>query len=207
MADKSKLADLPGDVTVSAPQRLAKGYRDYERYHVTLAGAGGGMVEQQRDILRAGKVVAILPVDLARDEVILLRQFRMAAHLANGRGDMVEVVAGRAEPGEPVAEAARRECTEEIGVAPDKLVALFSYLTTPGLTDEEVTMYLAAVDTSQVREGEAETVDGEHLHLLRVPIDSAIAALGSGALREGPLLIALQWLALNRDQLPALLGA
>lgn len=204
--DKSKLVDLPADVTVSAPERLAKGYRDYERYHVTLEGADGVEVEQQRDILRAGKVVAVLPLDLARDEVILLRQFRMAAHLANGRGDLVEVVAGRVEPGEPVAEAARRECTEEIGVAPAKLVELFTYLTTPGLTDEEVTMYLAAVDTSRVGEGAAETVDGEQLHRLRVPIGAAIAALDSGAMREGPLLIALQWLALNRGRLRELLS-
>ncbi len=177
MTDKSELADLPADVTVSPPERLAKGYRDYRRYHVTLAGADGAAVEQQRDILRAGKVVAVLPVDIARDEIVLLRQFRLAAHLANGRGDLVEIVAGRVEDGEPLIDAARRECTEEIGVAPAKLVELFSYLSTPGITDEEIIVFLGAVDASQVKEGAVATVDGEQLHLLRVPIDAALAAL------------------------------
>lgn len=205
MAKKSELADLPADVSVSSPERLAKAYRDYERYHVTLAGADGAAVEQQRDILRAGKVVALLPIDLARDEVVLIRQFRLAAHFANGRGDLVEIVAGRVDAGEQLATAARRECGEEIGIIPDRIVEVFSYLTTPGLTDEEVTVFVATVDASQVKEGAVATVDGEQLYVLRVPIDAAIAALGSGSVHEGPLLIALQWLALNRSRLAALL--
>ena len=40
---------------------------------------------------------------------------------------------------------------------------------------------------------------------MRVSIDAALAALDGGAMHNGPLLIALQWLALNRDRLPALL--
>ncbi len=205
MADKSELADLPADVSVSPPDRLAKGYRDYQRYHVTLSGADGATVEQQRDILRAGQVVAVLPVDLARDEIVLIRQFRLAAHLANGRGDLVEIVAGRVEDGEQLAAAARRECAEEIGVAPEKLVELFTFLSTPGVTDEEITVFLGAIDASQIKEGAVATVDGEQLRILRVSIVAAIGALDSGAVHEGPMLIALQWLALNRTRLAALL--
>ena len=205
MARKPELADLPADVSVSAPERLAKGYRDYERYHVTLKGSDGAPVAQQRDVLRAGKVVAVLPVDLARDEIVLLRQFRMAAHLANGHGDLIEIVAGRVEAGEHPTVAARRECAEEIGVSPAKIVELFTYLPTPGITDEEITVFLGAIDPTQVKEGAVATVDSEQLYLMRVSIDAALAAINSGALRNGPLLIALQWLALNRDRLPALL--
>ena len=67
---------------------------------MTITAADGRPVEQQRDVLLAGKVVAVLPLDLARDEIVLIRQFRLSAHLANGRGDMVEIVAGRVEPDE-----------------------------------------------------------------------------------------------------------
>lgn len=205
MADKSKLSDLPADVSVSPPERLAEAYREYERYHVTIKDADGAPAEQQRDILRGGKVAAVLPVDLARDEIVLLRQFRLPAHFANGHGDLIEIVAGRVEAGEQPAAAARRECAEEIGVSPTKIVELFTYLPTPGIADEEVTLYLGVVDASEVQEGAVATVDSEQLYLMRVPIDAALAALNSGALRNGPLLIALQWLALNRDRLPALL--
>lgn len=205
MIKKSDLADLPGDISVSPPEPLAKGYRDYERYRVTLKGAGGAPVEQQRDVLRAGEVVAVLPVDLARGEIVLLRQFRMAAQLANGRGDLIEIVAGRVEVGEQPAAAARRECAEEIGVAPARIIELFTYLPTPGITDEEVTVFLGSIDAARIKEGAVATTDSEHLYLMRVPIDTALAAIDSGRLRNGPLLIALQWLALNRDRLPALL--
>jgi len=205
MSDKDKLADLPADVSVSSPERLAKAYRDYERYHATLAGADGKPVVQQRDILRAGQVVAVVPVDIARDEIVLIRQFRLPVHLGNGRGDIVETVAGRVEPGEAPHAAAERECTEEIGVFPAKLVELFSYFPTPGIADEEIVVYLGAVDASKVRDGAVATVDGEQLYLMRVSIDDALAALDGGLMHNGPLLIALQWLALNCDRLSALL--
>lgn len=206
MDRKSEVADLPADVTVTSPERLAAGYRDYERYHVTLAGADGKPVEQQRDVIRAGKVVAVLPVDLTRDELVLIRQFRLAAHLATGRGDLIEIVAGRVEAGEQPLAAARRECGEEIGIEPARLVELFTYLPTPGIADEEVTVFLGAIDAVRIREGTVATTDGEQLYLLRVSIDAALAALNSGALHNGPLLIALQWLALNRDRLAEILG-
>jgi ADP-ribose pyrophosphatase len=38
--------------------------------------------------------------------------------------------------------------------------------------------------------------------LTRVPIDAALAALEGRAIHNGPLIIALQWLALNRSRLP-----
>ncbi|MGA2567209.1 MAG: NUDIX hydrolase [Pseudolabrys sp.] len=206
MHDARELADRPADVAVSQPELLAKGYRDFQRYRVALQ-VGGTPVAQTRDMLMAGKVVAVLPIDLARDEIVLIRQFRLPAHLATGRGEMIEIVAGRAEQGESLIEAARRECTEEIAVVPSQLVALFSYLTTPGLTDEEVTVFLGAVDAAWVPARAGAAREGEHLSTLRVSIDAAIAALSQGVMHNGPLLIALQWLALNRTRLAEILGA
>ena len=205
MRDRPDLADLPADVAFSAPELLAKGYLDYLRYRLTLQGDDHAPLAQTRDLLLAGKVVAVLPIDLARDEVVLIRQFRLAAQLANGRGNMIEMVAGRVEAGEALADAARRECAEEIGVMPAALVELFSYLTTPGITDEEVTVFVAAVDASQVPQRSGAAMEGEQIATLRVSIDAAIAALAQGAMRNGPLVMALQWLALNRSRVAELL--
>jgi ADP-ribose pyrophosphatase len=205
MAEDREIADHAAEIALSAPELLAKGYRDYWRYRLTLKDADRD-VAQQRDVIRAGKVAAVLPLDVQRDEIVLIRQCRLPAHLANGRGDLVEIVAGRIEPHETPIEAARRECAEEIGVAPGVLVELFSYLTTPGLTDEQVTIFLAAVDAARVHEGAHATPDGERLHIFRASIDAALAALAAGTLHNGPLLIALQWLALNRSRIASLLG-
>ena len=200
-----QLSDLPADVALSKPELLAKGYRDYQRYRLTLTGMDGAPVAQVRDVLRAGKVVAVLPIDLARDEIVLIRQFRLPAHLADGKGDMIEIVAGRVEAGEQPIVAARRECAEEIGVTPAALVELFSYLTTPGIADEQITIFLAAIDAGKVPARTANAAEGERIQTLRVSIDAALAAVGRGTMRNGPLIIALQWLALNRGRAAELL--
>ena len=148
----------------------------------------------------------VIPVDVSRQKIVMIRQFRLPAHLANGRGDLVEFVAGRVEAGETLAEAASRECKEEIGVAPGKLVELLTYLSTPGVTDEEVTVFLAAVDTAQVREGPLVSPDGEQLYVNLISIDEAVAALDRNAMRGASLVIGLQWLALNRNRVAELLG-
>ena len=129
---------------------------------------------------------------------MLIRQFRVAAQLANGKGDLVEIVAGHVEENEAPPATARRECIEEIGVAPELLIELFTYLTSPGISDEEVTLFLGIVDASRA----ALAPDArEASALLRVSIDAALSALSAGTVRNGPLVTALQWLALNRARL------
>jgi ADP-ribose pyrophosphatase len=206
MSSRRDLADLPADASVSRPKLLARAYRDYHRYGVTVASGDHRPVTQERDVLMGGKVVLVIPVDVSRQKIVMIRQFRLPAHLANGRGDLVEFVAGRVEAGETLAEAASRECKEEIGVAPGKLVELLTYLSTPGVTDEEVTIFLAAVDTEQVREGPLVSPDGEQLYVNLISIDEAVAALDRNARRAGHLVIGLQWLALNRNRVSELLG-
>jgi ADP-ribose pyrophosphatase len=201
MRDPRELADCPADATLSPAESLGKGFFNYQRFKVTLTAG-----TQTRDIVRAGKVVAVLPLDIERGEIVMIRQFRPAAQLASGKGEMIEIVAGRVEPGESVAETARRECQEEIGVAPGRLVELFSYLPTPGLTDEEVTLFVAAVDAARVPE-QTHPTEGEHITVLRIPIDAALEALTKGTMHNGPLLVALQWLALNRVRIADLLRA
>src|SRR5262249_38248578 len=116
----------------------------------------------------------------------LIRQFRLAAHLANGKGDLVEIVAGHVEANETPLASARRECVEEIGVAPQVLVELFSYLISPGLTDEEITLFLGIVDSSRVGIAAGASAEREATALLRVPIDAALAALSGGAIHKRP---------------------
>src|SRR3974390_3757700 len=123
MADEYKLADRSAEVAVSAPELLAKGFLPYQRYRVTLKGPDV-TVRQTRDILLAGRVVAVLPVDLARGEVLLIRQFRLPAHLADGCGDMVETVAGRAEAGGKLQKTTRGGCQKKNGVRPAELLEL-----------------------------------------------------------------------------------
>ena len=76
MADFRKLADLPAKAHIPEPKTLAKAYRDYLRYRLTLAGPQGA-VEQTRDVILAGKVVAVLPVNDESQVLIITNQGKM----------------------------------------------------------------------------------------------------------------------------------
>jgi ADP-ribose pyrophosphatase len=199
-ADRA-IADRKADVTLEGPSPVGQGYMRYERYQLAIHRPGEEALLQQRDVLRASRVAAVLPIDLARGQLVLIRQFRLPAHLATGRGELVEIVAGRVEHGETASDAALRECVEEIGVAPQRLVELYSALPTPGFTDEYITFFIGFVDASKVpaRAGAAE--ENEDTRPFVVSIDDAVAALDRGQIANGLLISALQWLALHRERL------
>jgi ADP-ribose pyrophosphatase len=200
---EEELSDRAIAAQVEGPELLARGYRPYERFRVTLPNSDAGVHE--RDIVRVGEVVAIVAVDLARDEIVLVREFRIGAHLATGKGDLVQVPAGRVEKDEPLLEAARRECLEEAGVEPAKLVELFGVMPSPAMSDEHHTYFLAAVDASKVPERAGLAAEREETRPIRVKIDDALAAMASGSMQYGAARIGLQWLEINRGRLKELL--
>ncbi len=106
--DDSDLSDAAVEVDLTGPDNRGGGFYRYERYRVRLDGAAF-----ERDAVRIGRVVVILPVDLERDEIVLIRQFRLGAHLALGKGDMVELPAGgssraKTSPMPPAANATKK---------------------------------------------------------------------------------------------------
>jgi ADP-ribose pyrophosphatase len=190
------LSDSAADVALDGPEDRGGGKYRYQRYRVT---AGGQTVE--RDVVRVGPVVVVIPVDLQRNEVVMLRQFRLGAHLAIGRGEQVELPAGHVEAGEAAIDAARRECLEEIGVAPDVLVPLFGMLPSPGMSDEHQTFFLGLVDAAKAADRAGAAHEHEDTRPFHVPIGRAIDALAQGGMQYGATVLGLQWLALNRARL------
>jgi ADP-ribose pyrophosphatase len=195
------IADAKVEADVRPRTVLGRGYFSYERCDVMRKEIGSPTRGSTVDIIRGGQVAAVLAYDPTRDEIVLIRQFRPTAHLALGLGEMVEIVAGRVEPGEEVAETARRECVEEIGLAPRALRPLITYLPTPGVTDETITIFLGVVDAETLPELAGAADEGEETRPVRVSIETALCALDSGNVHNGNLIIALQWLALNRERL------
>ncbi len=199
-ATSPDITDLPVAVAVSAPESVGQGFRPYDRFGVTIAGRGGREVSYTRDILRVGNVAAVLAIDPGRDCFVLIRQFRLAAHLATGRGEIVEIVAGGIEAGEAPEAAARRECVEEIGIAPSALLPLYRFMPTPGATDEFVNVFLGIVDSSRVPVEAGAASEQEHTQPFLIRTADALASLEAGSVGNSFLLSALQWFALNRDR-------
>ena len=191
------LADEAAEVAVSPPDLLADRFRRYERYRVELKLSDGGTLVQHREILRVGPVVGVLALDPKRGELVLIRQFRLAAHISTGKGDLIEIVAGHVEAGEEPRTAAYRECIEEIGVAPQALYELFKFMPAPGMLEEYATLYLALVDAAAVPDHAGAAIENEHTRPLRITVAAALDALARNEAQNAYLILALQWLALH----------
>lgn len=101
---------------------------------ITLPKGG----EQHAEIVRHPGSVVIVPMTEGGD-VVLVRQYRHAI------GRMTwELPAGSLKPGEDVERAAVRECHEEIGLVPSRMVRLGSLFPTPGYCDEEMNFFTAS---------------------------------------------------------------
>lgn len=199
------VGDRPVPVLLGPVERLATGFRPYERHHFSLTAPDGRVVKADRDVVRCGEVIGVLPVDLVRREIVLIRQFRMAAQLATGRGELVEVPAGRVDPGETPRDAAFRECEEEIGLRPTRAVRAMTFLMAPALADEIMSLWVAEVDAQALPSQAGHPDEGEIIQPFRLGFDEAIASVHRDLWRCTPVIIALQWLALNVGRLPDLL--
>lgn len=205
-AEHGPIEDRVVAAKITPPETIGHGFRTYQRMTVEIAGAGGAALRQERDILRVGKVVAVLAYDPQARCVVLIRQFRLAAHLANGRGEIVELAAGIVEPGETDEAAALRECREEIGTAPRALLPVLTFMPSPGVTDETATLFLAIVDSREVPAEAGEPGEGEHTRPFLVSFEAVQEALATplpGTIGNAYVLTALQWLVLNRERADA----
>ena len=115
------------------------------------------------DLVEHVGAVTLLP--LGQDGLIwLVRQYR---HPAGKR--LLELPAGTLEPGEPPEECARRECREEIGMAPGRLERLGGFYLAPGYSTEYLHVFLAAdLQPSPLPGDEDEQLEIERLGLIQV---------------------------------------
>ncbi|MEC9488075.1 MAG: NUDIX hydrolase [Halanaerobium sp.] len=90
-----------------------------------------------REIVEHSGAVAVIPL-AADGRVILIRQYRAPV----GRV-LLEVPAGKLEPGEAALACARRELLEETGYQAERLSRLTGFYTSPGFANEYIHLFLA----------------------------------------------------------------
>jgi ADP-ribose pyrophosphatase len=96
-----------------------------------------GNIEATRDVVTHSGSVVLLPV-LRDGRIVLIRQYRHTV------GDyLLEVVAGRMEPGESPLTAARRELAEETGYRAKRFVKMMNVFPTPGFVTERMIAFCA----------------------------------------------------------------
>lgn len=130
---------------------------DGKLIHVTVERWG----VREREIVEHPGAVAIVAVDPA-GFMTLVRQLREAT-----RENLLEIPAGKCEPGEEPLATAARELREECGLTGGTWTLLSSFWTAPGFCRERMHVYLA----EDVDAGEPEPDDDEELELVRWHVD------------------------------------
>ena len=143
-----------------------------------------GDVTAERDVVRHNGSVVVLAVDTqtnpADPGILLIRQYRHAA----GKF-LLELPAGRIEPGEELMTAAKRELIEETGYRAAKWSRHTSYYASPGFLSEAMNIILAEDLTLR----EATPEDDERIELLMTPLSQVLAMIHRGEIEDGKTLI------------------
>jgi len=163
--------------------------------------AGGWSPEISREVFVRGSCVAVLLYDPHTDQVILIEQFRAGAIYNPDRAWLVEIVAGAIEEGETAVDVAYRESLEEAGCEIQELMVINEFYTTPGCSAERITLFCGKVDSTQI--GGIHGLDHEDEDILVRAIDfkDAYVMLENNDIESAIPIVALQWLALNKDKL------
>lgn len=170
---------------------------------------GGWSGEITREIFERGHAVAVLPYDPHLDRVVLIEQFRAGAYAAlasdwfdDGASPwLVECVAGIIEKGEAPEDVARRETLEETGCSISAVVPICHYLVSPGGSTESVFLYCGCVNAANAQGVYGISEEHENIRVFNVSSHRALAMLDDGRIINGVTIIALQWLAANRQRI------
>ncbi|MFP5344558.1 MAG: ADP-ribose diphosphatase [Gammaproteobacteria bacterium] len=179
-----------------------QGFFRLERYRLRHGLFSGGVSRVlTRELFERGHAAAVLPYDPERDAVVLIEQFRIGA-LEDAHGPwLLEIVAGVMEQGESAEDLARREAVEEAGCTIQGLLPVCDFLVSPGGTSERISLFCGRVDSRQASGVHGVHEEGEDIMAHVVPFAEAMRWLEQGRIRSASPIIALQWLALHRDEL------
>lgn len=137
--------------------------------------------ESQREIVQHGGAVAMVPVD-EKGNIYFVRQYRKPIEKF-----LLEIPAGRLEPQEVPEDCARRELAEEIGLWPDKINKLSDFFSSPGFSNEKITIFMAR----NLRESKMRPDEGEFIDVELYPLSKALAMISSGEIQDGKTIAGL----------------
>jgi ADP-ribose diphosphatase len=138
------------------------------------------------EMVRHGGASAVVPfLSDPRGEdpqVLLIRQYRYAAE-----DYLLEIPAGRLNPGEDPRDCALRELKEETGCSAEQVDHLFTMYTTPGFTDEKIHLFMA---TGLVA-GETSHEADEFLDLEPMLLSRSLELVEAGEIKDAKTALGL----------------
>jgi ADP-ribose pyrophosphatase len=143
----------------------------------------------KREIVKhPGAVAVIATTD--EGKLVLVEQFRKALERT-----LIEIPAGKLEPGEEPIVTAGRELEEETGYLCEDMEYVTSFYTSPGFADEYIHFFEAK--GLRKKEDAASLDEDEFVELLEVTLEEALVLMQDGKIHDAKTVYALQYLLLK----------
>jgi len=141
-----------------------------------------------RELVRHSGSVVVLAVDENGPEPLILleRQYRYAA-----QDYLLELPAGRIDPGESALTAGKRELLEETGYTAQNWSKVLYFYPSPGLLEETMTVFLAR----RLRPGIAQPEVDERIECSLVPLSKVLHWIMAGTICDGKTIATVLWFA------------
>lgn len=134
-----------------------------------------------REVVEHVGAVAVVPVT-NEGEVLMVRQYRHPV------GEiLLEIPAGKLDPGEEPDHCIERELLEETGTVAEKTSLIFSFYTSPGFSDELLHIYVAEGLTYRGQQLD----EDEFLELQRVPLEEAVEMIVRGEIKDAKTIVGI----------------
>lgn len=191
------------DVEILGQERAFQGFSKVDVYRLRhKLYAGGWTKELVRENSVRRPMCACLPVDVEHEQIVLVKQFRLGAYVAELSSPwMTEIPAGLVEPAETPEDVVIREVREETGCDVTELRPIAKYLPCHGSGSEKTYLFCGRTDASNAAGVHGNQHEGEDILVETLSIQDAFAKLDQGGFDNAITLIAMQWLKLNYDDI------
>ena len=141
----------------------------------------------KREIIKHPGAVAVIAVTDA-GKLVLVEQYRKSLERS-----IIEIPAGKLEPGEEPIVTARRELEEETGYGAQSFTFLQAFATSPGFADEIIHLFVAK-ELYKI-ENKADLDEDEFVDLLEVSLEEAGQMVADERIFDAKTAFAVLWLA------------
>ncbi|AZV44213.1 ADP-ribose pyrophosphatase [Peribacillus asahii] len=142
----------------------------------------------KREIIKHPGAVAVIAIT-DDGKIVMVEQYRKAMERS-----LVEIPAGKLEPGEEPLKTAERELEEETGYVCERLEHVISFYTSPGFADELVHVYVA--HQLSKKEDAASLDEDEFVEVIELTLEEAQQYIEEEKIYDAKTAYAVQYLQL-----------
>ncbi len=179
-------------VEILAQEVIAKFWSTLSKVTLRYTHRNGRAEILLREVNDHGHAAAVLALDPERGTVLLVKQMRIAAHVAGYEEAMIEVCAGLLD-GDDARTCAMREAEEELGFRVHDLQEVANVFMSPGALTERVSLFIGSYSPGdRITNGGGVAAEGEDIEVIELPLATAYGMIASGEIVDAKTIILLQ---------------